>query len=122
MDGAASLACSVSGSAASGSHPWSAPCWLGHEMQQRGRQFPGPIASLVVVTPFGRTEATYIGWAVKASRNRIVRCMELSDLYSEKILEIAGNPPLAARLADPDASARKVSRICGSVIDVDLKV
>jgi len=48
--------------------------------------------------------------------------MELSDLYSEKILEIAGNPPMAERLADPDASARKVSRICGSVIDVDLKV
>jgi len=48
--------------------------------------------------------------------------MELSDLYSEKILEIAGNPPPAARLPDPDASARKVSRICGSVIDVDLKV
>lgn len=48
--------------------------------------------------------------------------MELSDLYSEKILEIAANPPIAGRLADPDASARRVSRICGSVIDVDLKV
>jgi len=48
--------------------------------------------------------------------------MELSDLYSDKILEIAGNPPTAERLADPDASARRVSRICGSVIEVDLKV
>lgn len=48
--------------------------------------------------------------------------MELSDLYSERILEIAGNPPAAARLARPDASARKVSRICGSVIEVDLVV
>jgi len=48
--------------------------------------------------------------------------MELSDLYSEKILEIAGNPPIADRLADPDASARRVSRICGSVIEVDVKV
>ncbi len=48
--------------------------------------------------------------------------MDLSDLYSEKILEIAGNPPAAERLAEPDASARKVSRICGSVIEVDLRV
>lgn len=48
--------------------------------------------------------------------------MELSDLYSEKILEIAANPPKADRLTDADASARRVSRICGSVIDVDLKV
>ena len=48
--------------------------------------------------------------------------MELSDLYSEKILEIAANPPMAARLANADASARRVSRICGSVIEVDLRV
>jgi NifU-like protein involved in Fe-S cluster formation len=48
--------------------------------------------------------------------------MELSDLYSEKILEIAANPPPAGRLADADATARRVSRICGSVIDVDVKV
>jgi NifU-like protein involved in Fe-S cluster formation len=48
--------------------------------------------------------------------------MELSDLYSERILEIAANPPKSDRLADPDVSARRVSRICGSVIDVDLKV
>jgi NifU-like protein involved in Fe-S cluster formation len=46
--------------------------------------------------------------------------MELSDLYSEKILEIAANPPDAARLAHPDASARRVSRVCGSVIEVDI--
>ncbi|MCF1743020.1 iron-sulfur cluster assembly scaffold protein [Paradevosia shaoguanensis] len=48
--------------------------------------------------------------------------MELSDLYSEKILQIAGNPPKAPRLADPDASARKVSRVCGSSIEVDVTV
>ena len=48
--------------------------------------------------------------------------MELSDLYSEKILEIAANPPKADRLTDADISARRVSRICGSMIDVDLKV
>lgn len=48
--------------------------------------------------------------------------MELSDLYSEKILEIAGNPPKAPMPTDADASARKVSRICGSVVSVGIKV
>jgi NifU-like protein involved in Fe-S cluster formation len=46
--------------------------------------------------------------------------MELSDLYSEKILEIAANIPPAPRLAAPQATARRVSRVCGSVIEVDL--
>ena len=48
--------------------------------------------------------------------------MELSDLYSQKILEIAANQPIPGRLADPDASARRVSRVCGSSIEVDLSV
>jgi NifU-like protein involved in Fe-S cluster formation len=48
--------------------------------------------------------------------------MELSELYSERILEIAGNPPEAPRLDHPGASARKVSRLCGSMIDVDVVV
>lgn len=48
--------------------------------------------------------------------------MELSDLYSEKILDLAGNARQPGRLATPDASARKVSRVCGSVIEVDVAV
>jgi len=48
--------------------------------------------------------------------------MELSDLYSEKILQIAGNQPIPGRLSDPDASARRVSRVCGSTIEVDIRV
>jgi NifU-like protein involved in Fe-S cluster formation len=48
--------------------------------------------------------------------------MELSDLYSQKILEIAANQPIPGRLANPDASARKVSRVCGSSIEVDVAV
>ena len=48
--------------------------------------------------------------------------MELSDLYSQKILDLAGNAVQPSRLAQPDASARKVSRVCGSVIEVDLVV
>jgi NifU-like protein involved in Fe-S cluster formation len=48
--------------------------------------------------------------------------MDLSDLYSDKILEIAGNQPVPGRLPDADASARKVSRVCGSTIEVDIKL
>jgi NifU-like protein involved in Fe-S cluster formation len=48
--------------------------------------------------------------------------VELSDLYSEKILDIAGNQPRPGRLADAQASARRVSRVCGSVIEVDVRV
>ena len=48
--------------------------------------------------------------------------MDLSDLYSEKILEIAGNQPIPGRLADAHASARRVSRVCGSTIEVDIRL
>lgn len=48
--------------------------------------------------------------------------VELSDLYSEKILDLAGNQPRPGRLADAQASARRVSRVCGSVIEVDVRV
>ena len=48
--------------------------------------------------------------------------MDLSELYSQKILDLAGNAPRPPRLAEPDATARKVSRVCGSMITVDLKV
>lgn len=46
--------------------------------------------------------------------------MELSDLYSQKILDLAGNAIQPGRLAQADGSARKVSRVCGSVIEVDV--
>lgn len=48
--------------------------------------------------------------------------MELSDLYSQKILEIAANQPTPGRLVQPGATARKVSRVCGSSIEVDIAV
>lgn len=48
--------------------------------------------------------------------------MELSDLYSQRILEIAANQPIPGRLTAPDATARKVSRVCGSSIEVDIAV
>ena len=48
--------------------------------------------------------------------------MELSDLYSERILDLAANAPQPPRLADPHGTARKVSRVCGSLIEVDVQV
>ncbi|WP_092181101.1 iron-sulfur cluster assembly scaffold protein [Devosia sp. YR412] len=48
--------------------------------------------------------------------------MDLSDLYSQKILDLAGNAPQPGRLAQADARARKVSRVCGSVVEVDVAV
>lgn len=48
--------------------------------------------------------------------------MELSDLYSQKILDLAGSALQPSRLPHPDSSARKVSRVCRSVIDVDLEI
>jgi len=48
--------------------------------------------------------------------------MELSDLYSQKILDLAGNAVQPGRLEAADASARKVSRVCGSMIEVDVAV
>ena len=46
----------------------------------------------------------------------------LDDIYNTKILEFAGNIPRIGRLADPDASARAHSRLCGSTVTVDLKM
>lgn len=44
----------------------------------------------------------------------------LNDLYSERILAAAAAIPPARRIPAPDASARKVSRVCGSEVAVDL--
>lgn len=48
--------------------------------------------------------------------------MELSDIYSDKIIEIAGRSSTMEKLSVPDATARKVSRVCGSVVEVELKL
>ena len=48
--------------------------------------------------------------------------MELSDLYSQKILDLAGNALQPPRLTAPDGTARKVSRVCGSAIEVDVSI
>lgn len=44
----------------------------------------------------------------------------IGELYSDRILEAAAAIPPARRLAAPHASAKKVSRVCGSEVEVDL--
>ena len=46
----------------------------------------------------------------------------IDDLYSARILKLAANMPRAGRLGAPDASAEKVSKLCGSRVTVDLKL
>ena len=44
----------------------------------------------------------------------------ISELYSGGVLDAAAAIPPARRLAAPDASATKASRVCGSEVTVDL--
>ncbi|RFB05060.1 iron-sulfur cluster assembly scaffold protein [Parvularcula marina] len=45
----------------------------------------------------------------------------LSDLYSGDLLEAAASIPPRADLPEADARARKVSRVCGSEVDLAIK-
>ena len=47
---------------------------------------------------------------------------ELSDLYNDRIIELAAQIPPARKLASPDASASAHSKLCGSTISVDLNL
>jgi NifU-like protein involved in Fe-S cluster formation len=44
----------------------------------------------------------------------------IDDLYSAKVLTLAANMPRAGRLASPQGSSEKVSKLCGSRVVVDL--
>ena len=46
----------------------------------------------------------------------------IDDLYSAKLLKLAAELPRSGRLADPDATSEKVSKLCGSRVVVDVKV
>jgi NifU-like protein involved in Fe-S cluster formation len=46
----------------------------------------------------------------------------IDDLYSAKILRLVANIPHAGRLAAPQGSSEKVSKLCGSKIVVDVSV
>ena len=45
-----------------------------------------------------------------------------SEIYHNRVLELAADIPNVGRLEEPDGSAEKVSRICGSVITADVRV
>jgi NifU-like protein involved in Fe-S cluster formation len=46
----------------------------------------------------------------------------MEDLYHPRVLELAADIPHLGRLDHPDGAATKVSRICGSVVTVELKI
>ncbi|MEM9422203.1 MAG: iron-sulfur cluster assembly scaffold protein [Pseudomonadota bacterium] len=46
----------------------------------------------------------------------------LNDLYSGALLDAAASIPEKGALPDADASSRKVSKVCGSEVGVDLKL
>lgn len=47
----------------------------------------------------------------------------IDELYSARVLALAANMPRAGRLAHPQGTAEKVSKLCGSrvLVDVELK-
>lgn len=46
----------------------------------------------------------------------------MDDLYHPRVLELAAGIPHVGRLDAPGGASTKVSRICGSVVTVELKV
>lgn len=46
----------------------------------------------------------------------------IDDIYSARILQLAGNIERIGRLSAPDATVKRFSPICGSSVTVDLKV
>jgi NifU-like protein involved in Fe-S cluster formation len=60
--------------------------------------------------------------AVAAAAHSAYVCGVIDDLYSDRILALAANMPRAGRLATPDASSEKTSKLCGSKVIVDLAV
>ena len=44
------------------------------------------------------------------------------DLYTERVLRLAADIPRAGRLADPDGTAEKTAKLCGSHVVLDVKL
>jgi len=47
---------------------------------------------------------------------------DLDDIYNRRIFELAAAIPRAERLDHPDAKARAHSKLCGSTVEVELKL
>jgi NifU-like protein involved in Fe-S cluster formation len=46
----------------------------------------------------------------------------LNDIYNRRVLELAADIPRLGRLADPQATAKAHSKLCGSTVTVDLRL
>src|ERR1700679_2560844 len=46
----------------------------------------------------------------------------LNDVYNRRIIELAGTIPRIGRLAEPDATATALLKLCGSTVTIDLKM
>ena len=46
----------------------------------------------------------------------------MEDLYHGRVMELAADIPHVGRLEHPDGAATKVSRVCGSVVSVELRL
>src|SRR5215470_15669530 len=46
----------------------------------------------------------------------------MEDLYHPRVLELAADIPHLGRLDQPDGASTKVSRVCGSVVTVELRL
>ena len=46
----------------------------------------------------------------------------LNDIYNRRVLELAADIPRLGRLAEPQATAKAHSRLCGSTVTVDLRL
>jgi NifU-like protein involved in Fe-S cluster formation len=44
------------------------------------------------------------------------------ELYHNRVLELAADIPHAGRLSNPQGSSLRVSRVCGSTVEVDINV
>ena len=44
------------------------------------------------------------------------------ELYHNRVLELAADIPHSERLSNPDGTSLKVSRVCGSTVEVDVKL
>lgn len=56
------------------------------------------------------------------SRNKGHIMAQMDDLYHPRVLELAADIPHVGRLDAPHGAATKVSRVCGSVVTVELKL
>ncbi len=44
------------------------------------------------------------------------------NLYNDRVIALAGNIPLIGELDTPDVTVRKASKLCGSWLEIDLKL